>query len=38
MASIDPKSLRARPIFLVDVLNRLCEVLNIETDDLWGHD
>jgi hypothetical protein len=32
----DPRSLRARPVFLVDVMNRLCEVLNVETDDLWG--
>jgi hypothetical protein len=32
----DPLSLRARPVFLVDVLNRLCEVLNVATEDLWG--
>ena len=33
---IDARSLSARPVFLVDVLNRLCEVLNVETDHLWG--
>ncbi len=27
--------LAARPVFLVDVLNRLCEVLAVETNDLW---
>jgi len=33
---IDAGSLGARPVFLVDVLNKLCEVLRVETDDLWG--
>jgi hypothetical protein len=32
----DPRNLKARPVFLVDVLNRLCEVLDVETEDLWG--
>jgi hypothetical protein len=27
--------LAARPVFLVDVLNRLCEVLAVDTKDLW---
>jgi hypothetical protein len=30
-----PASLSARPICLVDVLNRLCEVLNVRTEHLW---
>ena len=27
--------LGARPIFLVAVLNRLCEVLDVDTSELW---
>jgi hypothetical protein len=30
-----PSSLSARPVFLVDVLNKLCEVLNVSTERLW---
>jgi hypothetical protein len=34
-AAVAPSGLRARPVFLVDVLNRLCKVLNVRTEDLW---
>jgi hypothetical protein len=34
-AATAPSSLRARPVFLVDVLNKLCEVLNVRTERLW---
>jgi hypothetical protein len=34
-AASAPSTLSARPVFLVDVLNRLCEVLNVRTEDLW---
>ena len=30
-----PSGLSARPVFLVDVLNKLCEVLNVSTERLW---
>ena len=31
----DSASLSARPVFLVDVLNKLCDVLNVRTEHLW---
>jgi hypothetical protein len=31
----DSASLSARPVFLVDVLNKLCEALNVRTERLW---
>jgi hypothetical protein len=34
-AASAPSSLSARPAFLVDVLNKLSEVLNVRTEDLW---
>ena len=34
-AAAAPSSLSARPLFLVDVLNKLCEVLNVRTERLW---
>ena len=34
-AAMAPSSLSARPVFLVDVLNKLCDVLNVRTERLW---
>jgi hypothetical protein len=35
MRDSEAANLSARPVFLVDVLNKLCEVLNVRTERLW---
>jgi hypothetical protein len=35
MRDSEAANLSARPVFLVDVLNKLCEVVNVRTERLW---